>query len=58
MATTNNKNLTMYNAIIAWANKYPTSIALGNYVKGVTGKGVYASGKMFVHYYDMACTFK
>ena len=57
MATTNN-NLTMYNAIIAWARKYPTSIALGNYVKGVTGKGIYASGKMFVHYYDMACTFK
>ncbi len=57
MATTNN-NLAMYNAIVAWARKYPTSIALGNYVKGVTGKGIYASGKMFVHYYDMACTFK
>lgn len=57
MATMNN-NLAMYNAIVAWARKYPTSIALGNYVKGVTGKGIYASGKMFVHYYDMACTFK
>lgn len=57
MATMNN-NLAMYNAIVAWARKYPTSIALGNYVKGITGKGIYASGKMFVHYYDMACTFK
>lgn len=57
MATTN-KNLAMYNTIVAWANKYPTTIALGNYVKGVSGKGIYASGKMFIHYYNMACMFK
>jgi hypothetical protein len=57
MATTN-KNLAMYNAIITWANKYPTSVALNNYVEGVTGKCIYASGKMFVHYYNTACRFK
>lgn len=53
-----NRNTSLYNAIIAWAEHYPTSRAFGNYVPSVSGKGIYASGIMFNHYYNLACEVK